>query len=283
MDLIDEYALPLPMLVILELMGVPTADHARVRSWSRSLVDPPSGDKGHQASEELLQELGEYFGKLFTERRRLPREDLISALVQAEEDDDRLTEDELYSMVFLLIFAGFETMVKLIGNSVLALLQHPSQLEALKTSPNLIENAVEELLRYTVPVDRAKMRYATEDVELGGQLVRRGERVCVLLNSGNRDEDQFDEPDILDITRKHNKHLSFGLGIHYCIGAPLARLESEIAISTILFRLPNLRLAVPTEALEWDLASFLYGVKHLPVTWDAKQVKTKPPSNSFGI
>ena len=268
MDLVDEFALVLPLRVMTELLGIPSNDQARVHYWARSMVEPTANEAEPSQGEQIFAEFITYLGQLFEEQRRTPQAGLISALVQAEEQGDRLNEEELYSTVLLLIFAGYETSVKLIGTGVLALLQHPEQLASLKANPNLIRTAIEELLRYTGPFDRAKMRFAAEDIELGGQLIRRGEPVSVLLSSANRDEQQFPEPDRLEITRQNSKHLSFGAGIHYCLGAPLARLEGEIAIQTLLHRLPQLRLTIPAAALEWDLSDILYGVKHLPVAWD---------------
>ncbi|MEM7129121.1 MAG: cytochrome P450 [Chloroflexota bacterium] len=263
MDLVDAFALPLPIMVILEMLGIPVTDRDRVRAWSQALIDPA----GQAQEEDLIQELLTYLGELFTTRRRAPQDDVISAMVQAEESGDRLSESELYSMVLLLIIAGHETTVKLIATGTLTLLQHPDQLARLHTDPALINSAIEELLRYCGPTDLAKSRFATEDVEIGGHLIRRGDRVRLLINSANRDEVRFNAADTFDITRQHNRHLGFGLGIHFCLGAPLARQEAEIAITTLLGRLPNLQLAVPIGEVEWDLHSFVYGVKHLPVAW----------------
>lgn len=267
MDLVDQYALPLPILVILELLGIPTGDREQLQLWCRTLVDPPDEPAGQAQTIEHVQALIAYLGHLFTTRRRTPQDDLISALVQAEAQGDKLSEDELYAMLLLLIIAGYETTVKLIGNSVLTLLQHPAQLARLLAEPTLIGSAMEEVLRYCGPTDLAKMHYVAEDVVVHGHLLRRGEPVRLLVNSANRDEAHFADADIFDSTRKNNKQLGFGLGIHYCLGAPLARLEGQIAITTLLQRLPNLRLAIPVAAVEWDLGSFAYGVKHLPVAW----------------
>lgn len=269
MDLVDAFALPLPIRVMTELLGIPVADQARVHCWARSMAEPTEDEPAHQQSEQRFQEFIAYLGQLFVKQRHQPQAGLIAALLQAEEQGDRLSEDELYSTVLLLIFAGYETTVKLISTGLLALLQHPDQLEHLKATPSLIGSAIEELLRYTTPFDRAKMRFAAEDVELGGQLIRRGESITVLLNGANRDEQHFPDPDRLEIARPTNKHLSFGAGIHYCLGAPLARLEAEIALNTLLHRLPRLRLMGSVTDLEWDLSDILYGVKHLPVAWDA--------------
>lgn len=267
MDLIDQYAWPLPIIVILELLGIPATDRDQLRRWCGVLGNAPSDPVGQQEAEKLIGALVTYLGQLFARRRRQPQADLISALVQAEAQGDMLSEDELYSMVLLLIIAGYETTVKLIGNAMLILLQYPTQLAYLLTEPTLIGDTIEEVLRFCGPIDLAKMRYAAKDVEWRGHFIRRGDPVRLLVNSANRDEAQFDDGETFDLTRKNNKHLGFGLGVHYCLGAPLARLEGQIAISTLLRRLPNLRLAVPATHIEWDLDSFVYGVKHLPVAW----------------
>ncbi|MBV7333063.1 cytochrome P450 [Chloroflexi bacterium TSY] len=201
------------------------------------------------------------------ERRRQPENDLITALVQAEEAGDKLSEAELFSMVILLIVAGHETTVNLIANGTLALLQNPDQLALLKKDPTLSESAIEEFLRYDGPVERATARFAAEDVELGGHRIGRGDEVIVVLSSANRDTAHFDHADTLDITRKQNRHLGFGMGIHYCVGAPLARMEGQIAINTLLRRLPNLRLAVPAEELEWGTVPIIRGLARMPVEW----------------
>lgn len=267
MDLIEQYAFPLPIIVILDLLGIPPVDRDQLRLWCGVLGNAPSAPAGQQEAEQSIQMLVTYLGQLFAARRSDPQADFISGLVQAEAQGDKLSEDELYSMVLLLIIAGYETTVKLIGNAMLTLLQHPTQLERLLADPTLINGTVEEALRFCGPIDLAKMRYAAEDVALHGNLIRRGDPVRLLINSANRDEGQFDNGEAFDLTRTENKHLGFGLGVHYCLGAPLARLEGQIAISTLLRRLPNLRLTVPVSSLEWDLDSFVYGVKHLPVAW----------------
>ena len=191
---------------------------------------------------------------------------LITALVQAEAEGDRLSEDELLAMVTILIIAGHETTVNLIGNGTLALLQHPEQLGLLRENPALIKSAVEELLRFASPVQMATERYAREDVTIGGTMIPRGELVLAALGAANRDERQFPTPDVLDITREPNRHLAFGQGAHFCVGAPLARLEGAIAFETLLRRSPGLRLAEPLAALRWRRGVFLLGLERLPVT-----------------
>ena len=268
MDLIDEYAFPLPIVVIAEMLGIPAADRNRFRAWSDAFVTPSLTEEEWRRAERLLNEFTDYLGEIFAERRRQPRADLITALIQAEEAGDQLSEEEIYSMVVLLIVAGHETTVNLIGNGTLALLRHPDQLALLKADPTLMPNAVEELLRYDGPVERATLRFAAEDLQLGGQQIRRGEALAVVLGSANRDAAQFAQPDTLDVTRDNSRHLAFGYGVHYCVGAPLARMEGRIALTTLLQRLPNLRLAAPVEELTWRFNPILRGMNHLPVAWD---------------
>ncbi|HEU4848503.1 MAG TPA: cytochrome P450 [Rubrobacteraceae bacterium] len=266
MDLIDDYAFPLPITVIAELLGVPAEDRNNFREWSDAAV---SGNASQEYMEQILiphmQAFTDYLRALFEEKRSNPKDDLVSALVRAEEAGDRLSEDELLGMVFLLLVAGHETTVNLIGNGVLALLQHPDQLRKLKEDPSLIKPAVEELLRYDGPVETSTERFAREDVEIGGQVIPRGEMVLVVLAAADHDPERFPDPDELDITRTDNRHLAFGKGIHHCLGAPLARMEGQIAISTLLRRMPNLRLKGSPESLSWRPGMILRGLRGLPV------------------
>ena len=267
MELIGDYALPLPITIIAEMLGVPTRDRAKFHQWSRALILVFSG------SSQMLQGLPQiwlfmrYLRQFFKQRRAQPGDDLTTALIRAEESGDRLSEDELLAMVMLLLIAGYETTVNLIGSGTLALLQHPAQKQQLRDDPALIKTAIEELLRYTSPVDCATERFAREDVVFNGVRIARGEQVRAVLGSANRDEEQFVNPDTLDITRDPNRHLAFGQGIHYCLGAPLARLEGQIAINTLLRRMPNLRLAVAPEQLRWRRGLSLRGLEQLPVTF----------------
>jgi cytochrome P450 len=185
--------------------------------------------------------------------------------VRAEKAGEKLSEDELLGMVFLLLVAGHETTVNLIGNGVLALLQHPDQLQKLKDDPSLIKPAVEELLRYDGPVETSTERFAREDIDIGGTVIPRGEMVLVVLAAADHDPQRFSDPDELDITRTDNRHLAFGKGIHHCLGAPLARMEGQIAISTLLRRMPNLRLKGSSESLSWRPGMILRGLRGLPV------------------
>ena len=266
MDLIDDYAFPLPITVIAELLGVPAEDRNNFREWSDAAV---SGNASREYMEEILiphmQAFTDYLRALFEEKHANPGDDLVSALVRAEEAGDRLSEDELLGMVFLLLVAGHETTVNLIGNGVLALLQHPDQLRKLKDDPSLIKSAVEELLRYDGPVETSTERFAREDVTLGETVIPRGELVLVVLAAADHDPERFPDPDELDITRTDNRHLAFGKGIHHCLGAPLARMEGQIAISTLLRRMPNLRLEGSPESLSWRPGMILRGLRGLPV------------------
>ena len=206
-----------------------------------------------------------FFKGLIKLRRKNPGDDLVSALVQAEQDGDRLNEDEMIAMIFILLLAGHETTVNLIGNGVLALLENPDQLRMLQQQPELMDSAVEELLRYTNPVEQPAPRYTLEEVELSGQKIPKGSRILLGIASANRDETVFENADKLDITRQPNKHLAFGLGIHYCLGAPLARMEGKIALQKLLARYPNMQLGVTPEAVEWRTSMAVRGLKTLPV------------------
>jgi cytochrome P450 len=265
-DLIRQYALPLPTTVIAWMLGVPDKDRMRFHRWTSRIVSASSSPRGGLMAVPSIAALMRYLRRQIVARRADPRDDILTALVQAEEAGDRLNEDELLAMVFLLLIAGHETTVNLIGNGTLALLQHPSERARLRDNPGLITTAIEELLRYTSPVETATERYAREDLEIAGITIHRGEMVLAAIASANRDQRQFSHPDMLDITRHPNAHLAFGTGIHYCLGAPLARLEGQIAIATLLRRLPDLRLAVPSETLRWRPGLVLRGLESLPIT-----------------
>jgi cytochrome P450 len=266
MDLIDDYAFPLPITVIAELLGVTAEDRNRFREWSDAAV---SGDTTQEYVEKILlphmQAFIAYLRGLFEEKRRDPKDDLISALVLAEEAGDKLSEDELLAMVFLLLVAGHETTVNLIGNGTLALLQNPDQLQKLKDDPSLIKPAIEELLRYDGPVETSTERFAREDVAIGDMVIPKGEMVMVVIAAADHDPERFPEPDAMDIARADNKHLAFGKGIHHCLGAPLARMEGQIALGTLLRRMPDLRLKSSPESLTWRPGMVLRGLTGLPV------------------
>lgn len=264
MNLIDEYAFPLPIIVISEILGVPVEDQDKFRIWSNSIIDASSSDHA-EMFEQHAKEFTEYLTDWFAKVRKNPGKDLISQLVIAEESGQQLTENELLGVVSLLIIAGHETTVNLIGNGVLALLEHPEQRDLLIQKPELIHNAVEEMLRYNGPVEFSTSRWALEDVEFRGQNIAKGELVIVALDSANRDTEKFKDADIFDITREKSQHLAFGKGIHLCLGAPLARLEGEIAISTLLARYPEIQLQTDVTELEWRPGMIVRGLKELPV------------------
>jgi pimeloyl-[acyl-carrier protein] synthase len=246
-DLVSSFAHQVPVLVICELLGVPEPDRGRFSEWSAALAkgldilavpDPDVIRRGNEAAAGLTA----YFRALVRTRRRSPGDDLLSGLITAEDAGDRLSEDELLATCVLLFFAGHETTVNLIGNGTLALARHPDQMERLRTQPGLIAGAVEELLRFDSPVQRTG-RVALEDLELNGRFFQAGWRVNLMVGAANRDAAQFADPDLLDITRANaSQHLSFASGVHYCVGAPLARLEAQLAIGGLVRRLPGLRV-----------------------------------------
>lgn len=266
MDLVNEYAFPLPITVISTMLGVPSEGQALIREWSElfSRGGAPSADPARVL---ISQTFAEYLVQLIAEKRVHPHDDLISQLVQIEEAGDRLDEGELLSMIALLIFAGHETTSNLISNGMLMLFDAPLQLQRLKADLSLVPLAVEEFLRYNGPVLVPAPRYATQEVTLGGQQIRKGDMVLTMLGSANRDESQFTQPEELDIARNLNRHVAFGQGIHVCLGAPLARLEGDIAFTTLLRRLPDMRLDTPRDAVPWKGNVFLHGISSLPVAF----------------
>ncbi len=271
MELIADYAFPLPIQVIAELLGIPTKDKEKFRHWSGIVIRPHRTKESRLADVPELQAFLAYLADISEQRREDPREDLLSALVQAEEAADRLSEIELYSMLMLLIVAGHETTVNLIGNGVVTLIQYPEQLALLRANPSLIGAAIEELLRYDSPVESSTDRFALEDVTIGGQHIARGDHVLVIIASANRDRASFGEkPDDLDIMRAENPHVAFGHGIHYCLGAALARMEGAIAIGSLLERAPNVCLALPMEELRIrpSVSDLLRGYREIPICWD---------------
>lgn len=264
MNLIDDFAFPLPIIVISEILGVPLEDRDKFRMWSNTFIEA-STMKNTELLHQHIQEFTEYLTAWFAKVRKDPGQDLISQLVIAEESGDQLSEKELLGVVSLLIIAGHETTVNLIGNGILALLEHPEQRDLLIKQPELIHQAIEEMLRYNGPVEFSTSRWAAEDIEFRGQHIAKGELVIVALDSANRDEEQFKDPDVFDITREKSSHLAFGKGIHLCLGAPLARLEGEIAVSTLLHRFPNMRLQSDVDTLKWRPGMVVRGVKEIPV------------------
>ncbi len=270
MDLIDDYAFPLPIMVITELLGVPSADSAQFRIWSNAAIsDEPfsTGESLPAWRRAALAEFSDYLRALCERKRADPRDDLVTGLVQAREEGDALSADELLATVFVLIIAGHETTVNFIGNGMRALLAHPDQLGMLLRDPRLIGSAMEELLRYTGPSETSTIRYASTDIECHGVTITQGDQVLVVLASANRDETHFADADRLDITRTDNHHLAFGKGIHFCLGAALARIEGQIAISTLLRRMPDLRPAVPLDQLQWRPSMIIRGLQSFPVSF----------------
>jgi pimeloyl-[acyl-carrier protein] synthase len=270
MDVIEDLAYPLPVTVICEMLGVPLDDHASIRAWSADIArsldaiampsDPGVAERGRRARRALA----DCFRALLPERRAHPRSDLLSGLLAAEEQGDKLSEPEVISMCLLLFIAGHETTVNLIGNGTLALLGHPDQLARVQSEPALVANAVEELLRYDSPVQRTA-RITTTEVDLAGHHLDKGTMVVTALGAANRDPAQFPEPDRLDVTRRDVRHISFGFGIHFCLGAPLARVEGQLALGTLLRRAPQLTLAETSP--QWRESSVLRGLKRLRVTF----------------
>ncbi|WP_412027706.1 cytochrome P450 [Deinococcus yunweiensis] len=240
------YAMPLPVIVIAELLGVPPEDRERFRQWSGDFIDgsdfATATPESSQRAQAGIMALGEYFAGLIETRRASPQDDLISSLLHAEDELGQLRPGELISNCILLVIAGHETTVNLIGNGLKALLDHPPQLARLRADPTLMPTAIEEMLRYDPPVQRALFRAALEDVQIGGQTVKRGEQVSAVTGAANRDPDQFPQPDAFDIARSPNRHLSFGRGLHFCLGAPLAKLEARVAFEELLGTFPQLEL-----------------------------------------
>ncbi|WP_407636412.1 cytochrome P450 family protein [Fictibacillus gelatini] len=263
-DLLNEYAFPLPMTVISEMLGIPEKDREQFRMWSNVIIDVSNKEEQQEAN-PYIKEFVNYLEKLIEERKERPQSDLVSGLALVEEEGEKLTKNELYSMIFLLIIAGHETTVNLIGNGTLALLEHPDQLEKLRAQPELIQTAVEELLRYTNPVEFATFRMANEDFDLHGKKIKKGDAIMIGIASANRDPSCFENPDSLDLTRKSNQHIAFGFGIHYCLGAPLARLEGQIAINSLIQRFPEMCLNASIEELKWRSSLILRGLVELPV------------------
>ncbi|MDN3232753.1 cytochrome P450 family protein [Priestia megaterium] len=267
MDLVKDYAYPLPINVISDMIGVPQADRTKIRGWSEAIAHGLGLGRKDPGVAEQIRAFGEYIVQLVAEKRQHPAGDLISQLIAIEEEGDRLDEAELISMISLLIFAGHETTSNLIATGTLMLLDHPEQLKKLKANLNLVPAAVEELLRFNGPSTMAGPRFATEDIELAGQQIKKGDMVIPVLKSANRDELQFTDPEELNITRTIKRHLAFGQGIHMCLGAPLARVEGDIAFSTLLRRMPNLRISVPREDINWHFMLSSQGLTSLPVTF----------------
>jgi len=270
MDVIEDLAYPLPVRVICEMLGVPLADQDVFKEWSADIARSLDASILPATSEVITRgqvsgdAIREYFRSLIAVRRKEPRQDLLSALIAAEEQGDKLSEPELVATCVLLLIAGHETTVNLIGNGFLALLRHPDQMRALADDPALIQTGIEELLRFDGPVQRTG-RMTLADVEIGGRPIPKGSIVAAVIGAANRDPAQFADPDRLDVTRRENRHIAFGFGIHFCLGAPLARIEGQVAIGTLLRRQRALKLVSDTP--EWRESSVLRGLKTLPVTF----------------
>jgi cytochrome P450 len=264
-DLITGYALPLPVIVISDMLGIPAEDRDDVADWSQAIISPGSRGLNYSTRKRKVRAFVDYLERLFARRRADPQDDLITALVEAEAEGERLDESELSSMVALLLVTGHETTVNLIGNGALALLTRPEQVAHLQATGTSWTAAVEELLRFDGPVETSTSRWVRRDTTFRGQAMRRGDLMRAVITSANRDPAYFSRPDELILDRADNRHLAFGLGAHYCLGAPLARLEGAIALETLFRRLPAVRLAMPPESLPWRSGVLFRGLKRLPV------------------
>jgi cytochrome P450 len=264
-DLIAAYAAPLPITVICDLLGIPGEHRRDFRAWTDVLVAPDPTRPG--ATKEAVVAMLGFLTQLLADKRKKPADDLLSDLIAVRDEGERLTEDELTSLAFLILFAGYENTVQLIGNAILGLLTHPDQLAALRANPERFPNAVEEFARHEGPALLAIRRFPVEDVTIGAVTVPAGETVLLSLAAANRDPARFPDPERLDLGRDASGHLALGRGIHYCVGAPLARLETEIAVSALLERLPDLALAADPAELRWRPSLRARGLLALPVTY----------------
>ncbi|WP_030761602.1 cytochrome P450 family protein [Streptomyces sp. NRRL F-2664] len=266
-DLVADFALPLPVTVIGELLGVPVDDRHEFQRWTDRMTMRGAEPPDMAVVNEAWQHMRAYVTDLIRAKRAHPGDDLLSGLITARDEEQRLNEDELIAMVFLLLAAGYITTVNLISGGIAMLLAHPGQLDLLRADPELLDGAIEEFLRYDGPVNPGIARFAREDIEIAGVSVPSGATVLIASAVADRDPARFPDPDRLDVTRRDNAHLAFGHGIHYCLGAPLARLEGHIAIGTALRRLPGLALAVDPDEIRWRPGA-LRGPLSLPVTFE---------------
>ncbi|MFI0960655.1 cytochrome P450 [Streptomyces sp. NPDC021080] len=273
-DLIASYAAPLPITVICDLLGIGPADRLDFRSWTDALVAPDPARPS--LAKEAIGSLLSFLTQLIADKRTAPTDDLLSALIAVRDEEDRLSEDELMSLAFLILFAGYENTVHLIGNAVLTLLRHPDQLAQLRSDPTRMSAVVEELARYDGPVPLAIRRFPTEDVTIGDVTIPAGETILLCLAAAHRDPHRFTDPDHFDIDRDATGHLALGHGIHYCLGAPLARMETEIALSALLDRFPDLALDVPPGELQWRPSMRSRGLLSLPVRTAINKEATAP-------
>jgi pimeloyl-[acyl-carrier protein] synthase len=270
MDVMSDLAFPLPILVICALLGVPAQDYEKIRVWTHELLPsmtPAISAAGMARINEVIVEYREYFRQLADQRRKEPRDDLLSALIAAREQDQKLSEEELLATCILLAFAGHATTAQLTGKAILTFLQNPDQMEKLRADPSLIGGAIEEACRYETPL-QVLYRATMQDVEIGGKVIPKNQLVFLSLAAANRDPAQFDDPDRFDITRDASKHVAFAYGIHYCAGAPLARLEGQIAINTLLRRLKDIHVDV--DGIRREPSLILRGLTALPVTFQPR-------------
>ncbi|PGK78405.1 cytochrome P450 family protein [Bacillus thuringiensis] len=267
LNLVDDYSFPLPIIVISEMLGIPKEDQAKFRIWSHAVIASPETPEEIKETEKQLSEFITYLQYLVDMKRKEPKEDLVSALILAESEGHKLSARELYSMIMLLIVAGHETTVNLITNTVLALLENPNQLQLLKDNPKLIDSAIEEGLRYYSPVEVTTARWAAEPFQIHDRTIEKGDMVVIALASANRDETVFENPEVFDITRENNRHIAFGHGSHFCLGAPLARLEAKIAITNLFNRMPELKIKGNREEIKWQGNYLMRSLEELPLTF----------------
>ncbi|KAA6451228.1 cytochrome P450 family protein [Bacillus swezeyi] len=265
MNLIDDFAFPLPIIVISEMLGIPHEDRQKFRVWSQTIIDFADTPESMEENNHKIGEFAEYLEYLVHKKRNEPAEDLISAFIQAEDEGTTLSTEELYSTIMLLIVAGHETTVNLITNMTYALLSYPDQLEKLRQQPGLMDSAVEEALRFHSPVELTTIRWAAEPFVLHGQEIKRKDLIIISLASANRDEEIFPNAEMFDIERKNNRHIAFGHGSHFCLGAPLARLEARIAISALLRRFPNIKIKDEREQMKWKGNFLMRALEELPL------------------
>lgn len=267
LNLVDDYSFPLPIIVISEMLGIPKEDQAKFRIWSHAVIASPETPEEIKETEKQLSDFITYLQYIVDVKRKNPKEDLVSALILAENEGQKLSARELYSMIMLLIVAGHETTVNLITNTVLALLENPKQLQLLKDNPKLIDSAIEEGLRYYSPVEVTTARWAAEPFQIHDQTIQKGDMVIIALASANRDETVFENPEVFDIMRENNRHIAFGHGSHFCLGAPLARLEAKIAITTLFKRMPELQIKGDREDIKWQGNYLMRSLEELPLTF----------------
>ncbi|MBS9803506.1 cytochrome P450 [Bacillus toyonensis] len=267
LNLVDDYSFPLPIIVISEMLGIPKEDQEKFRIWSHAVIASPETPEEIKETDKQLSEFITYLQYLVDMKRKEPKEDLVSALIVAESEGHKLSARELYSMIMLLIVAGHETTVNLITNTVLALLENPNQLQLLKDNPKLIDSAIEEGLRYYSPVEVTTARWAAEPFQIHEQTIQKGDMVVIALASANRDETVFENPEVFDITRENNRHIAFGHGSHFCLGAPLARFEAKIAITTLFNLMPELQIKGDRKDIKWQGNYLMRSLEELPLTF----------------